>query len=147
MAIASVKLVQQCCEAESRMPMLEMGKLRQIGEVSDPGSSRQGVAEPSLRTRSPGSLPRTQQPSADGTQRAGPLRSLQAGVIYTGPQTPVSATAPPHVICAVIKNQFSGGRGASAPTMCHLLLSLIYYPPSLGTREWKHQQNRCPASR
>ena len=40
---------------------------------------------------------------------------------------------PPHVICAVIKNQFSGGKEVPALTVCNLLLSLIYYPPSLGS--------------
>lgn len=39
----------------------------------------------------------------------------------------------PHVICAVIKNQFSGGKEVPAPTACNLLLPLIYHPPSLGS--------------
>lgn len=40
---------------------------------------------------------------------------------------------PPHVICAVIKNQFSRGKEVPTLTVCNLLLSLIYYPPSLGS--------------
>lgn len=57
-------------------------------------------------------------------------------------ETPVSATTPPHVICVVIKNQFSGGKGVPALTVCNLLLSLIYYPPSLGS--WRMETSAEP---
>lgn len=49
---------------------------------------------------------------------------------------------PPHVICAVIKDQFSRGKKAPALTVCNLLLSLIYYPDSQGS--WRIQTSAKP---
>lgn len=46
---------------------------------------------------------------------------------------PCQRQLPPHVICTVIKNQFSGGREVPIVTVCNLLLSLIYYPLSPGS--------------
>lgn len=49
---------------------------------------------------------------------------------------------PPHVICAVIKDQFSRGKKVPALTVCNLLLSLIYYPASQGS--WRIQTSAKP---
>lgn len=55
---------------------------------------------------------------------------------------PCQRQVPPHVICAVIKDQFSRGKKVPALTVCNLLLSLIYYPASQGS--WRIQTSAKP---
>ena len=55
---------------------------------------------------------------------------------------PCQRQVPPHVICAVIKDQFSRGKKVPVLTVCNLLLSLIYYPASQGS--WRIQTSAKP---